>query len=369
MMTTDTRAPDTRTPDPAAVEDAAVEMFAEKVLGDMAGAYTFFMAGIGDRLGLFKDLAARGPATSQEFADRNDLAERYVREWQRGMAAAGYLDYDPATTRYTIPSHREPVLAEEAGPAFFGAALFNFSTNFGAGFHQLLDAFRTGAGIPQDSFDEAQEATARFTAPWFEHLLVQEWLPAMPDLQAKLDRGASVCDIGCGQGRALIKLAEAFPRSTFVGYDAFQPAVQAARRNAAAAGVAERIHFEVLDAAQGIPSRYDVITTFDVLHDSADPAAILRAIHAALAPDGRYVCVDINCSETPEDNVGPTATVLYGMSLEYCLPVSLNGAGTGLGTVGLPQSRLTELATDAGFTAVRRVPIEEELNNLYELTP
>jgi 2-polyprenyl-3-methyl-5-hydroxy-6-metoxy-1,4-benzoquinol methylase len=368
-MTTGTRTHDTGATDTAAVEDAAVEMFAEKVLGDMAGAYTFFMAGIGDRLGLLKDLAGRGPATSQELADRNDLAERYVREWQRGMAAAGYLDYDPATTRYTIPSHREPVLAEEAGPAFFGAAFFNFSTNFGAGFHQLLDAFRTGAGIPQDSFDEAQEATARFTAPWFEHLLVQEWLPAMPDVQAKLDRGASVCDIGCGQGRALIKLAEAFPRSTYVGYDAFQPAVQAARRNAAEAGVADRIHFEALDAAQGIPGRHDVITTFDVLHDSVDPAAILRAIHAALAPDGRYVCVDINCSETPEDNVGPTATVLYGMSLEYCLPVSLNSAGKGLGTAGLPESLLTELATETGFTSVRRVPIEESLNNLYELTP
>jgi 2-polyprenyl-3-methyl-5-hydroxy-6-metoxy-1,4-benzoquinol methylase len=364
MMTTDTTATDQ-----TAIEDAAVESFAEKVLGDMAGAYTFFMAAIGDRLGLFKDLVDRGPATSQDFAARNDLAERYVGEWLRGMAAAGYLEYEPSTTHYTVPSHREPVLAEESGPAFFGAAFFNFSTNFGDSFHRLLEAFRTGDGVPQHTFHEAQDATARFTAPWFEHRLVPEWLPAMPDVLALLDRGASVCDIGCGQGRALIKFAEAFPRCTFVGYDAFEPAVQAARHNAEQAGMADRIRFEVLDIAQGIPGRHDVITTFDVLHDSSDPAAILRAVHAALAPSGRYVCVDINCSDRPEDNVGPTATVLYGMSLEYCLPVSLNSAGAGLGTVGLPQSRLSELATEAGFTAVRRVPVEEDLNNLYELTP
>jgi SAM-dependent methyltransferase len=112
-----------------------------------------------------------------------------------------------------------------------------------------------------------------------------------------------------------------------------------------------------------------VVTAFDVLHDSVDPAAILRAIRAALAPDGRFVCVDINCSDRAEDNVGPVAALLYGLSLEYCLPVSLNGAGTGLGTAGLPQSLLTELAIQAGFTAVRRAPIEDPLNGLYELTP
>lgn len=364
-MTTDTT-PTTGT-DP--LDEAALEVFAEKVFGDMAGAYTFFMAGIGDRLGLFKDLAARGPGTSAELAARNGLAERYIREWLHGMAAAGYVDYHPGSDTYELPPYRAPVLAEEAGPAFFGASFFNFSTNFGEGFHRLLDAFRTGAGVPQNVYDEAPLAIERFTAPWFEHQLVPAWLPAMPDVQALLERGTSVCDVGCGQGRALIALAKAFPRSTFTGYDAFEPAVDAARRNAEAAGVADRVTVAVHDAAQGIPGTHGLITTFDVLHDSTDPAAILSAIHAALTPDGRYVCVDVNSADRPEENVGPMAALIDGLSLEYCLPVSLNNGGTGLGTAGLPQGRLTEMATAAGLTAVRRVPIDDPLNNLYEITP
>lgn len=352
-----------------AVDEAAVEAFAEKVLGDMTGAYTFFMAGIGDRLGLFTDLAEHGPATSDELADRTGLAERYLREWLRGMAAAGYLDYDPATGRFDVPAHRVPVLAEEAGPAFLGSSFFNFSTNFGDSFHHLLDAFRTGAGVPQHVYGEAQEAIERFTAPWFTHQLVPAWLPLMPDVAAKFEAGASVCDVGCGHGRALITLAEAFPNSSFVGYDVHPPAVEAAQRNAQAAGVTDRVRFEVRDAATGIPGSHDVVTVFDVLHDSVDPAAILQSIRDALKPDGRFVCVDINCSDRPEENVGPIAAMIYGLSLEYCLPVSLNAGGTGLGTAGLPESLLTEMATKAGFTATRRVPIEDPLNNLYELTP
>lgn len=363
-MTTDTSAAQE-----AAVAEAATEMFAEKAFGDVVGAYTVFMAGIGDRLGLFQDLADRGPATSDELARRNGLAERYLREWLRGMTAAGYLDYDSGTEAYEIPPYRIPVLAEEAGPAFFGASFFNFSTNFGEGFHLLLDAFRTGEGVPQHAYREAAVAIERFTAPWFEHQLVPAWLPAMPDVQAKLEAGASVCDVGCGQGRALITLARAFPACTFVGYDVFEPAIEAARRNAEAAGVTDRISFEVRNITQGIPGSHDIVTTFDVLHDSTDPAALLAAIHSALAPDGRLVCIDINTSDRPEENVGPTAALVYGLSLEYCLPVSLNNGGIGLGTAGLPESRLTELAEQAGFTAVRRVPIDDPLNNLYEITP
>lgn len=144
------------TTDTTVLEDAAVEVFAEKVLGDMAGAYSFFMGAIGDRLGLFKDLAGRGRATSHELADRNGLAERYVREWLRGMAAAGYLDYDPVTTQYEMPPHREPVLAEAAGTDFFGAALFNFSANFGDSIHHLL-----GRSVPGTAYREPSSARPR----------------------------------------------------------------------------------------------------------------------------------------------------------------------------------------------------------------
>jgi 2-polyprenyl-3-methyl-5-hydroxy-6-metoxy-1,4-benzoquinol methylase len=349
---------------------AAVEAFAERVLGDYAGANAFFMASIGDRLGLFKELAGNGAATSAELATRAQLQERYVREWLAGMAAGGYLEYDPPSGRYAVPPAHVAVLAEEAGPFFFGCAFFDFSTNFGETYHRLLDAFRVGGGVRQQAYGhEVARSIERFTAPWFEHMLLQQWLPLMPDVHARLEEGATVCDVGCGHGRALVKLAAAFPRSRFVGYDVYEPAVRHATVRAQQAGVAERVRFEVRDAASGLGEGFDVVTTFDVLHDSADPRAIVAAIRAALRPGGRYLCLEINCADRPEENVGPLGTVLYGLSLAYCLPVSLAEGGAGLGTLGLPESELIELATGAGFLKVRRLPIDDPFNAVYELTP
>jgi 2-polyprenyl-3-methyl-5-hydroxy-6-metoxy-1,4-benzoquinol methylase len=354
--------------EPAA--EAATEAFAERVLADYAGANAFFMASIGDRLGLFTQLAQNGPATSGELADRTGLDERYLREWLGGMAAAGYLDYKPAASTYSLPPERAPVLAEEAGPAFFGCAFFDFSTNFGDTYHQLLGAFRTGGGVSQDAYGaEVAYSIDRFTAPWFEHMLVAEWLPEMPDVRAKLAEGAAVCDVGCGQGRAIVRLAQAFPKSTFVGLDVYEPAIRVAERAAEEAGVADRVRFQVRDAAEGLGGVYDVVTTFDVVHDSVDPPGLLRAIRAGLADDGRYVCVDINCADRPEENTGPMGTILYGLSLAYCLPVSLAEGGAGLGTLGLPESRLREVALEAGFAKVRRLPIDNAFNNVYEICP
>jgi SAM-dependent methyltransferase len=373
-MTTDTVTVDGATT-PAAeqqdpeLNDQAVEAFAEKVFLDVAGAHTVFMGAIGDRLGLFRDLAENGPATSDELAARTHLAERYVREWALGMTAAGYLERDPLTGTFSMPAHHVPVLVEEAGLAFAGNAFFDYSTIFGEGFAALLGAFRTGEGLSQDAFPEAQESIDRFTAPWFVHSLVPRWLPLLPDVEAALRAGGTLCDVGCGQGHALVRLAEAFPEASFVGYDVFAPAVEAARRRAADAGVADRVRFEVADATQGVPGRFDVVTVFDVLHDSRDPRAILRSIHDALAPGGTFIAVDIAVPDDVAENVGPGATLVYGLSLKYCLPVSLHDGGAGLGTAGLPQALLTELATAAGFTGVRRMDIDDPLNTLYVLTP
>lgn len=349
--------------------EAAVEAFAEKVFGDLAGAHTVFMAALGDRLGLFRDLAERGPATSAGLAARTGLAERYVREWALGMTAAGYLDRDAASGMFAMPAHHVSVLTEEAGLAFAGNALFDYSTNYGEGYARLLEAFATGEGLPQDAFPQAQTAIDRLTAPWFVHGLVQQWLPAMPDVEAVLRGGGSLCDVGCGQGHAVVRLAQAFGEATFVGYDVYPPAVEAARRRARAAGVEDRVRFEVVDATAGVPGRFDVVTVFDVLHDSRDPGAILRAIHDALVPGGHLVVVDIDVSDDPAENVGPGAAVVYGLSLEYCLPVSLHDGGAGLGTAGLPYGVLAELAAAAGFGDVRRMEIDDPLNTLYVLRP
>ena len=353
----------------ATIDQAKLEAFGGKALGDLAGTFASFMCAIGDRLGLFKDLAARGPATSDELATRAGINERYAREWLGGMASAGYLEYDPTSRRFALPPEHAAILAEEAGPMFLGGMYESLPSNL-AIFEQLVHAFRHGGGVPQAAYDEhAWCGLERLTAGWFENFLLQEWLPRLPDVQAKLERGALVADVGCGRGRALIKLAQAYPNSRYVGYDAFGPTIGKAAANAAAAGVADRVRFEERDVAQGLPERYDVITTFDVVHDAVDPRGLLRAIREGLKPDGIYVCLDINASDKLEENAGPVGTLMHGASLFYCLTTSLAHDGAALGTLGLHEPKVRELCAEAGFGSVRRVEISNWLNTLFEVRP
>lgn len=351
------------------IDQARAEAFVGKVLDDTSGTTTTILAAIGDRLGLFKDLAANGPATSTQLAARTGINERYAREWLGGMASAGYLEYDPASGLFTLPPEHEPALAREAGPVFFGG-IYQMLLGQVKPLDQLTEAFRNGGGVPQSAYgDDMWDGLERFTAGWFENLLVQEWLPAMPEVQAKLERGADVADVGCGRGRALIKLAQAFPNSHYVGYDAFGPTIAKATANAEAAGVADRVRFEQLDASRGLPEQYDVITTFDVVHDAVDPRRLLHAIHQALEPDGIYVCLDINCSDKLEENAGPLGAMFHGVSVLYCMTTSLAQDGEGLGTLGLHEPKVRELCAEAGFSSVRRVPLENPFNILYEVKP
>jgi 2-polyprenyl-3-methyl-5-hydroxy-6-metoxy-1,4-benzoquinol methylase len=349
------------------VDQAKVHDFVGKVLTDTSGLTTTILAALGDRLGLFKILAAQGPATSGELAKAASIDERYAREWLGGMASAGYVRYEPATRRFALPSEHVPVLAQESGPMYFGGAHQMLLGTFGV-LDQLTVAFRQGGGVPQPAYSEDWWAgLERFTAGWFENFLLQEWIPAMPRVREALERGADVADVGCNRGRALLKLAGAFPRSRFVGYDIFEPAIRLATERASAAGFRDRIRFEHRDVSKGLPQQFDVITTFDVIHDAVDPLGILRTIRQALRPGGTYVCLDINCSDKLEENAGPLGALFHGFSVLYCMTTSLSHGGAGLGTVGLPESKLRELATEAKFASVRRVPLENPFNNLYEV--
>jgi SAM-dependent methyltransferase len=351
----------------ATIDELRVQEFTGRVLADAAATSTTVLASIGDRLGLFKDLAVNGPATPAELAARTATAERYVREWAAGMHAAGYLEHRAVDGRFVLPAEHVPALASEPGPAFMGGAL---QVLLGAlqRYDRSLEVFRAGGGIPpEDLHQDVWDGTARFTAQWHQNMLVQEWLPLLPDVRARLAMGARVADVGCGAGQALVALAQRHPVSTFVGYDAHGPVIEAARRAAADAGVGNRVRFEVLDAARGLPERFDVVTTFDVVHDAVDPLGLLRAIRDALEPGGSYVCLDINCADRAEDNVGPIASLLYGISVLYCMTTSLAHGGAGLGTMGLSESTLRELATMAGFARVRRVDMDNPFNTLYEL--
>jgi SAM-dependent methyltransferase len=350
------------------VDQAKTEAFLGKVLSDTSGMTTTILASIGDRLGLFKQLA-QAPATSAQLAARAEINERYAREWLGAMASAGYVEYDPTSERFTLPAEHIPVLAQEQGPFFLGG-MHQMLAGMIEPLNQLIQAFQHGGGVPQSAYGHNMwDGLERLTAGGFENLLIPVWLPAMPQVQDKLERGAQVADVGCGRGKALIKLAQAYPRSHYVGYDSFEPTVEEATRNARAAGVADRVRFEQRDVAAGLPEHYDVITTFDVVHDAVDPHGLLRAIHQALHQDGRYVCLEINCAEHLEGNAGPLGSLFYGFSVLYCMTTSLSGHGEGLGTAGLPEGKLQEFCREAGFSNVRRVPLEHPFNSLYEIMP
>ncbi len=351
-----------------AIDIAKVQAFMGKVMGDNASAAATVMAGIGDRLGLFKALV-QAPATSTELAERAHIHERYAREWLSEMTSVGYLEYDPTSQCFTLPPEHVPVLAQEGGPFFLGGGLQLLMGEIGA-YNQLLEAFQHGGGVSMEAYDPSTwEGMERFTAGMYEHLLVPMYLPAMPEVQAKLERGADVADIGCGHGKALIKLAQTYPRSRFVGYDNFAPSIAKATANAEAAGVTDRVRFEHRDVSQGLPEQYDVITTFDVVHDAVNPRGLLRAIREGLRPDGRYVCVEFNGSDKLEENAGLIGTLFYGVSVLYCMTTSLAEHGEGLGTLGLPEAKMRELAAEAGFGDVKRFPTEVPFKALYEMTP
>jgi 2-polyprenyl-3-methyl-5-hydroxy-6-metoxy-1,4-benzoquinol methylase len=352
------------------IDQERAEAFVGKAMGDLSATTTVVLCMLGDRLSLFKTLAEEGPATSDQLAQRAGIAERYAREWLAGLAAAGYLDYDPDTTAYTLPAEHTPVVAEEGGAVFFGG-VYEIIDAAVAVLDQLAEAYRTGGGVPAEQYPRRLfHGIERFTAGWFNHLLVPVWLPEMPAVGELLRAGADVADVGCGRGKALITLAKAFPASSYVGYDNHGPSVEAARQAAADAGVADRVRFEQRDVgADGLPEEYDVITTFDVIHDAVDPAGMLRSIHAALRPSGRYVCVDVNASHAPEENTGAVAALFYGFSNLYCMTSSLAPGGTGLGTCGFNPYVAEQMCKEAGFTGFRTLPLDNPFNNAYEITP
>ncbi len=352
----------------ASPDAAQVEAFVGKVLTDSSAWLVTTLAMIGDRLGLWQSLA-EGPATSIELAARAGIDERYCREWLCAMTAHSYLHHDPRSGRFTLPPEHAPALADEGGPMFFGG-IHQEMLGLVTAIEPLIEVFRRGGGVPASAYGpNFWEGMTRFTANWFDNLLLPTWVPAMPEVEAALERGADVADIGCGQGRAIVKLAQAFPAGRYVGYDLHEPNLEAARAHATASRVDDRVRFELRDVSTGLPATYDVITSFDVVHDAVDPRGMLSSIHGALRPGGRYVCLDINASHRLADNTGPLGAMFYGFSVLYCMTVSLAQHGAGLGTCGFNAHTVSELCTQVGFSVVRRVPLDNPFNNLYEISP
>jgi 2-polyprenyl-3-methyl-5-hydroxy-6-metoxy-1,4-benzoquinol methylase len=350
----------------AQLDQDKLEAFVERIVLDVGTAMRGGLMYIGDRLGVFAALAQSGPVTAAELSGRTGLNERYLREWLGAMATAEYVEHDTEGDTYLLPPEHALPLADEDFPFFTGGLLQMIVPTVTVA-PQVAEAFKTGRGVTQDKYlPDMYEAIERMTAPWYKHHLVQTWIPAMPGVQEKLQAGGSACDVGCGLGRASITIAKAFPAATVHGSDVHDGSIERARVNAEAEGVADRLTFTVGDGAELPECQFDLISTFDVVHDSVDPVGLLSAIRKGLREDGTYLMLEMNASGDVEENRNPLGKLLYNVSTLYCMTTSLAHGGAGIGAC-MGQEKARELAYAAGFTHFRKLPIEEPFSVLYEL--
>lgn len=363
-MTTATEA----APASAPFDQDKANAFVGKMVGEVGATLTGALVVIGDKLGLYRALAKDGPATSAELAERTGTHERYVREWLANQAASGYLEYDSATTRFTLPPEHQIVLADESSPVLL-CGLYQIAQTLFADEPKIAEAFKTGRGFGWHEHDQRLfGATERFFRPGYNAHLVPEWIPALDGVEAKLQAGASVADVGCGLGTSTIVMAQAYPKSQFVGYDYHDGSIAAARRAAEKAGVTDRVRFEVA-SAQAFPGKdYDFIACFDCIHDMGDPVGAAKHIREALKPDGTFMMVEPFANDKLEDNLNPVGRVFYAASTILCTPASLSqDVGLGLGAQA-GEARMRAVFTEGGFTRFRRAT-ETPFNLVFEARP
>lgn len=349
------------------MDNAKVESFVHKALGDLGAALTASLVVIGDKVGLYRAMAGAGPLTSAELATRTGTNERSVREWLAAQAAAGYVTYDAASGRYELPPEHAVALTDEESPACVLGGFQGMTAAMRAA-ARVAEAFRTGNGLGWHEHDpDLFIGTERFFRPGYNAHLVTEWIPALDGVQAKLEAGAEVADIGCGHGASTIILAKAFPRSRFVGFDYHAPSVAAATERARAAGIGERVRFEV-GTAKTFPGRYDLVACFDCLHDMGDPVGAAAHIRDSLPADGTWMLVEPFAHDEVAGNLNPLGRVFYSVSTLVCTQASLaQEVGTALGAQA-GEARLRDVVTRGGFTRFRRAT-ETPFNLVLEARP
>jgi 2-polyprenyl-3-methyl-5-hydroxy-6-metoxy-1,4-benzoquinol methylase len=342
-----------------------------QVFGLMGGAVLSGMVYLGDRLGLYRAMAGAGPLDSAALAARTGLDERWVREWLRGQGAAGLLEHRGGE-RFELTPEGAVVLADESHPAFAAGGFAGLPAQMQV-LERLPEAFRTGRGLPYDAFgEEGNRGVERSFAPWFRTLLVPLALPRLDGVVDKLRAGGEAADVGCGSGVAVIEMARAFPKSHFHGYELSRHCLDLAQHNRDEAGVENVSFHDVLTEPLPREPRFDLVTTFDCVHDMARPQAAIRAIRGALKEDGTWFLADIKSHETYEQNVerNPMAALMYGFSVMSCMSSALSEpGGAGLGTLGLHEKLARRMAAEAGFTRFRRVDLDHPVNAYYEIRP
>jgi SAM-dependent methyltransferase len=347
------------------IDETKLMDLVNKAVGDMGAGLSGALIVIGDRLGLFRAMAASGPLTSQELAGKTGTAERYVREWLNAMAAAEYVTY-AGGGRYTLTPEQAEALTNDDSPACVVGGFIGL----GAATRILprhIEAFRTGEGVGWHEHDpDLFEGTERFFKPGYLANLVPAWLPALDGVVAKLERGTTVADVGCGHGASTIIMAKAFPRSTFVGFDYHEPSIATARKAASDAGV-KNVTLEVA-SAKDYPGSYDLVCHFDCLHDMGDPGGAAKHTLGSLKPDGTWMIVEPFANDDVADNINPVGRVFYAASTLICTPASLSQeVGTALGAQA-GEKRLGDVIRGAGFTRFRRAT-ETPFNLVLEARP
>jgi ubiquinone/menaquinone biosynthesis C-methylase UbiE len=348
------------------MDTTKVMEFLGQFVADMGATGSAGSVAVGHRLGLYSALA-EGPATPEEFTARTGYHRRYLTEWLRLQAASGYAGYDAATGQFSLTAEQAYCLADPNGPNL--PAAFVTAIGYLRAEPKLTEAFRTGEGVAWHEHDEdVFVGCDAFYRPGYVTDLVPNWIPALDGVEAKLTAGARIADVGCGLGSTSVLLAQAYPATTVTGSDYHADSIDRARKKAADAGVSDRVSFEVASADAFTGSGFDLITTFDALHDMGDPVAAARHVREALAADGTWLVVEPAASDRVEENFNPVGRLYYAGSMFLCVPNALSQSGGESLGAQAGEAAIRRVTKQAGFTRFRRAA-QTAFNLVYEVRP
>lgn len=350
------------------VDQNKLNEFASRFVSELGAAAQGPTILIGEQLGLYKALAAHGPMTSKQLSVATDTAERYVREWLASQAAGGYINYEPDSEKYYMTPEQKYALADENSALYIPGVFYVLSAMY-KDERKLAEAFKTGKGFGwHEHHNDLFLGTAKFFRPGYMANLVSSWLPSLDGVVEKLERGATVADVGCGYGASTIIMAKAFPKSEFFGYDYHLESIEWARNQAVTENVSNNTTFEVALAKDYPRKDFDFVTFFDCLHDMGDPVGASKHVRSSLKEDGTWMIVEPYANNSIKENLNPVGRVFYSASSMICVPCSLSQeVGLAIGAQA-PDARIKEILDSAGFTQFRRAA-ETPFNRVFEARP
>jgi SAM-dependent methyltransferase len=350
-----------------AINEDKLNAFMGRFVGDLGAVMHAATIVVGDQLGLYKRLA-EGPTDVETLARRTETDARYLLEWLSAQAASGYVEYDAATKRFSLSEEQAFALAQEGSPAFIPGAFQVAVAQFKA-IPRIKQVMQTGLGLAWHEHDTALfHGTERFFRPGYAANLATSWIPALEGVEARLKAGAHVADVGCGHGASTVIMAQAYPESSFVGFDYHEPSIEHARNSAKQAGVGDRVRFETARAQNFPGDGYDLVAMFDCLHDMGDPVGAAAHVRASLKPDGTWLIVEPFANDRLEDNLNPVGRIYYSASTFICTPASRSQEiGACLGAQA-GEARLRDVVTKGGFSRFRRAT-QTPFNLVLEARP